>query len=72
MKKLCALSRIKFFSQQDDTKNANFDEGVLILRPFSDAMSFSRCALLPQKSHIDVPKIFHCLASPGKVSTLAL
>ena len=33
MKKLCALSRIKFFSQQDDTKNANFDEGVLILWP---------------------------------------
>ena len=33
MKKLCALSRIKFFSHQDDTKNANFDEGVLILWP---------------------------------------
>ena len=33
MKKLCALSRIKFFSQQDDTKNANFDEGILILWP---------------------------------------
>ena len=50
MKKLCALSRIKFFSQQDDTKNANFDEGVLILLPLSDAMSFSRFALLSQKS----------------------
>ena len=25
MKKLCALSRIKFFFQQDDTKNAKFD-----------------------------------------------
>ena len=33
MKKLCALSRIQFFSQQGDTKNANFDEGVLILWP---------------------------------------
>ena len=31
MKKLYALSRIKLFSQQDDTKNANCDEGVLIL-----------------------------------------
>ena len=33
-KKLCALLRIKFFSQQDDTKIVNFDEGVLILWPF--------------------------------------
>ena len=30
MKKLCALLRIKLFSQQDDTKIVNFDEGVLI------------------------------------------
>ena len=27
MKKLWALLRIKFFSQQDDTKIVNFDEG---------------------------------------------
>ena len=33
MKKLCALSRIKSFSQQDDPNNANFDEGVSILWP---------------------------------------
>ena len=46
MKKLCALSRIKFFSQQDDTKNA--------------------------KVTIYGMKIFHCLASPGKLSALAL
>ena len=51
MNKLCALLRIKFFSQQDDTKNANFDEGVLILYGrFSDAMSFSGLELLSQKS----------------------
>ena len=31
MKMLCVLLRIKFFSQQDDTKIINFDEGVLIL-----------------------------------------
>ena len=59
MKKLCALLRIIFFSQQDDTKNTNCDEGVLILFVYL-------------KSHNYVPKIFHCLASPGKVSTLAL
>ena len=34
MKKLCALLRIKFFPQLDDTKIVNFDEGVLILWPF--------------------------------------
>ena len=50
MKKLCALLRIQFFSQQDDTKIVNFDEGVLILCSFSAAMSFSRFALLSQKS----------------------
>ena len=31
MKKLCALLHIKLFSEQDDTKIVNFDEGVLIL-----------------------------------------
>ena len=50
MKKLCALLRIEFFSEQDDTKIVNFDEGVLILWPFFEAMSFSRFALLSQKS----------------------
>ena len=34
MKKLCALLHIKFFSQQDDIRVVNFDEGVLILWPF--------------------------------------
>ena len=34
MKKLCALLRTKFFSQQDDTTIVNFDEDVLILWPF--------------------------------------
>ena len=31
MKKLCALLGMKFFSQQDDTKIVNFDEGIFIL-----------------------------------------
>ena len=34
MKMLCTLMRIEFFSQQNDTKIINFDEGVLILWPF--------------------------------------
>ena len=56
MKKLCALLRIKFFTQQDDTEIVNFDEGVLILWPFSEAMSFSRFALLSQKSQFTYRK----------------
>ena len=72
MKKLCALSRIKFLSQQDDTKNANFDEGVLILWPlFWCNVIFKICPSI-SKVTIYVPKIFHWLASPGKVSALAL
>ena len=34
MKQLCALLCIESFSEQDDTKIVNFDEGVLILWPF--------------------------------------
>ena len=60
VKKLCALWRIKFFSQQDDTKIINFDEGVLILWPFSETMSFSKFATSISKVTIVVPKIFHC------------
>ena len=58
MKKLYALLRIKFFSQQDDTKIKDFDEGVLILWPFliSEPMSFSRFALLSQKSQFTYRK----------------
>ena len=33
-KEMCALMCIEFFSQQNDTKIINFDEGVLILWPF--------------------------------------
>ena len=53
MKKLCALLRIKFFSQQDDTKIVNFDESVLILRQchFQDLS-----ALLSQKSQFTYRK----------------
>ena len=70
MKKLCALLRIKFFSQQDDTNNANFDEGVLIPILWCNVI-FKICTSI-SKVTIYVPKIFHCLASPGKVSALAL
>ena len=72
MKKLCKLSRTKFFSHQDDTKNANFDEGVLNLWPlFWCNVIFKICTSI-SKVTIYVPKIFHCLASPGKVSALSL
>ena len=50
MKKLCALLRIKFFPQQDDTQIVNFDEGVLILWPFFWGNVIFKFALLSQKS----------------------
>ena len=31
-----------FFFQQNDTKINDFDEGISILEPFSEAMSFSK------------------------------
>ena len=50
MKKLCALLRLKFVSQQDDTKIINFDEGVLILWPFFwGNVIFQSLPLLSQK-----------------------
>ena len=59
MKKVCALLRIKLFSQQDDTKIVNFDEGVLILYGrFSEAMSFRRFALLSRKSQFTYRNFF--------------
>ena len=59
MKKLCAVLRIKLFSQQYDTKIVNFDEGVLILYGrFSEAMAFSRFALLSQKSQFTYRNFF--------------
>ena len=72
MKQLCALLRIKFFSQQDDTKIADFDEGVLILWPFFLRQCHFKICPSISKVTIYLPKIFHCLASPGKVSALAL
>ena len=63
---------IKFFSHKDDTKIINFDEGVLNLWPFFwGNVNFKICHFR-LKSHIDVPKIFHCLAPAGKVSALEL
>ena len=72
MKKLCALLRIKFFSQQDDTKIVNFDEGVLVLWPFFwGNVIFKICPSI-SKVTIYLPKMFHCVASPGKLSAFAL
>ena len=73
MKKLCALLHIKFFSQQDDMiKIVNFDEGVWFYGRFSEAMSYSRFALLSQKSQFTNRKFFHCLASPGLLSEASM
>ena len=60
---------IEFFSQQNDTKIINFDEGVLILWPFSEAIL--KICHFCLKSH-NCRTNFHCLAPPGKVSALAL
>ena len=61
MNKLCALLRIKFFSQQDDTKIVNFDEGVLILWPFFwGNVIFKICPSFSEVT-IYVPKVLHCL-----------
>ena len=70
--KKCTLSRIKFFSQQDDTKNANFDEDVLILWPIFWCNVISKICTSISKVTIYVPKIFHCLAFPGEVCVLLL
>ena len=71
MKKLCALLRVEFFFfQHDDTKIIDFDEGVLILWPsFWGNVIFKICHFC---LNYWLPKIFHCMASPGKVSALAL
>ena len=72
---MCIIA-YNILSQQDGTQIINnCDEGVLILWLFFlRQCHFQNLPLLSQifKSHNDVPKIFHCLASPGKVSAFAL
>ena len=63
--KLCPLLHIKFFFQQDDTKIINFDEGVWILWPFFEEISFSKFATSVSKVTTDEPKI-SIVGSPGK------
>ena len=72
MKKLCALMRIEFFSQQNDTKIIYFDEGVLILWPFFWGSVIFKIWHFCLKSHNWRTKNFHCFAPPGKVSVLTL
>ena len=54
MKKLCALLCIKFFSQQDDTKIVNFDEGILdsMANIFLRQCHFQNLFLMYQKSRL--------------------
>ena len=65
MKKLCALLRIKFFSQEDDTKIVNFDEGVLILWPFFWGIVIFKICSSVSKVKIYVPKYFPLFGFPG-------
>ena len=58
MKKFCALMRIEFFFQRNDTKIINFDEGILILWPFFWGNVILKICHFCLKSHnIDVLKI---------------
>ena len=57
MKKLRALMRINFFSQQNDTKIINFEESVLILWPFFWGNVIFKLCHFCLKVTIDVPKI---------------
>ena len=57
MKKLCTLLCTEFFSQQNDTKIINFDEGVWFYGHFSEAMSFLKFATSVSEVTIDVPQI---------------
>ena len=72
MKRLCALVCIEFFSQQNDTKINDFDEGILILEPFFWGNVIFKICHSCLKSHNWRTNFFYCLASPGKASALAL
>ena len=72
MKKLYALMRIKFFSQQNDSKNIHFDQSILILWPFFWGNVIFQICHFCLKSHNWRTANFHCLAPPGKISALAL
>ena len=68
MKKLCALLRIEFFSEQDATKIVKFDEGVMrSVAVFLRQCHFQDLPFYISKVRIYVPNIFHCLASPDKI-----
>ena len=56
MKKLCTLYCTKLFSQQDDPKIVNFDEGVLILWPFFGGNVIFKICPSISKVTIYVPK----------------
>ena len=58
--------RMKKKCVQDDTKIVDFDEGVLFYGRFSEAMSFSRFALLSQKSQFTYRKFSIVWLPQGK------
>ena len=71
IKKLCALLGIKFFHSKM-TLSLILIEVFWFHGRFSEAVLFSIFATAVSKVTTDVPKICHCLASPGNVSALAL
>ena len=66
------LMRIEFFSQQNDTKIINLDEGVLILWPFFRGNVIFKICHFCLKSHNWRTANFHCLAPRVKCLLFAL
>ena len=69
---VCSNAYIEFFSQQNDTKIINFDEGVLILWPFFWGNVIFKICHFCLKSHNWRTKNVQRLAPPGKVPALVL
>ena len=64
IKLVSALMSRTFFFQQNDTKVNDFDEVVLILEPFSEAMSFSKFAPFVEKVTFGFREEFLWVAPP--------
>ena len=65
IKLVSALMHRKLFSQQNDTKSNNFDEGILILEPFFWGNVIFKICFFSIKSHDWGREEFLWVASPG-------
>ena len=73
MKKLCALLRIKLFSQQDDTKIVDYDEGVFdSMAIFLRQCHFQDLSFYLKSLNLRTEIFSIVWLPPGKVSALAL